>query len=183
METYTSFVVVRQRQLGGSHYAYTEAISDTIVESGTLNTPNLEETPYRAGAELVLVELEKSGSQVKKTETVLLSDSNGVIRDPDVSEDGTKVLCSWSNQKKSDDYHLYEYDLLTDKYRQLTFGVGVADTEPKYMPNGDIIFSSTRMTQIIDCYVTPVSNLYLCGPNGENIVRVGYDQVHTTYPS
>ena len=183
METYTSFVVVRQRQLGGSHYAYTEAISDTIVESGTLNTPNLEETPYRAGAELVLVELEKSGSQVKKTETVLLSDSNGVIRDPDVSEDGTKVLFSWSNQKKSDDYHLYEYDLLTDKYRQLTFGVGVADTEPKYMPNGDIIFSSTRMTQIIDCYVTPVSNLYLCGPNGENIVRVGYDQVHTTYPT
>lgn len=181
MENYTSFVVVRHRQLGGSHYAYTEALSDTIIEKDS--SPNNEEANYRVGGELVLVELEKSGSSVKKTETVLLSDGDGIIRDPDVSPDGTKILFSWSKAKQTDDFHLYEYDLLTDKYRQLTFGVGVADTEPKYLPDGNIIFSSTRMTQIIDCFYTPVSNLYLCGANGENIVRVGYDQVHTTYPT
>ncbi len=181
MENYTSFVVVRHRQLGGSHYAYTEAVSDTVIEKET--SPNAEEANYRVGGELVLVELETKDNQTTKTETVLLSDGDGIIRDPDVSEDGTKILFSWSNAKQTDDFHLYEYDLLTDKYRQLTFGVGVADTEPKYMPNGDIIFSSTRMTQVIDCFYTPISNLYLCGPDGENIVRVGYDQVHTTYPT
>ncbi|MBE6733139.1 MAG: hypothetical protein E7561_03990 [Ruminococcaceae bacterium] len=181
MENYTSFVVVRQRQLGGSHYAYTEAPSDTVIEKES--SPNNEETPWRPGSELVLVELNRDGDTVTKTETVLISDGDGVIRDPDVSEDGTKFLFSWNKIYKDDDYHLYEYDLLTNKYRQLTFGVGVADTEPRYMPNGDIVFSSTRMTQIIDCFYTPVSNLYTCGPNGENIVRLGYDQVHTTYPT
>ncbi|MBQ9963613.1 MAG: discoidin domain-containing protein [Clostridia bacterium] len=181
MAQYTTFVVVRHRQLGGSHYAYSEALSDTAIEADS--SPNPEEVSYRVGAELVLVELENKNGQATRTETVLLSDGDGVLRDPDVSEDGTKVLFSWSKAKQTDDFHLYEYDLLTDKYRQLTFGVGVADTEPKYMPNGDIIFSSTRMTQVIDCFYAPVSNLYRCGPDGENIVRVGYDQVHTTYPT
>ena len=93
MENYTSFVVVRHRQLGGSHYAYTEALSDTIIEKET--SPNNEEANYRVGGELVLVELEKSDSSVKKTETVLLIDGDGIIRDPDVSPDGTKILFSW----------------------------------------------------------------------------------------
>ncbi|MBR5296070.1 MAG: hypothetical protein IKU24_05725, partial [Clostridia bacterium] len=129
------------------------------------------------------VELEKSGATVTRTETVLIEDPNGVIRDPDISEDGTTVLFSWKKDEKADDYHLYEYDLITKKIRQLTFGLGVADTEPKYLPNGNIVFSSTRTIQTVDCYKTPVSNLYICGPNGEDIVRVGYDQVHTTYPT
>lgn len=179
MQQYTTFVMVRHKQLGGSHYAYTESLSDTL-ENGS---PNTEEVLFNPGSQLVLIELEKSGASVKVTETVLIDSPDGVLRDPDVSEDGTTVLFSWKKSKLQDDFHLYEYDLITDTYRQLTTGLGVADTEPKYLPNGNIIFSSTRMTQTIDCHLTPVSNLHICGPDGEDIVRVGYDQVHTTYPT
>lgn len=180
MEEYTSFVVTKHKQLGGSHYAYTEAVSDTY----NANSPNGEEdTMFRPDSQLVLVELEKSGDEVKKRETVLITSRTGVIRDPDVSPDGTRVLFSWKQNQINDDYHLYEYDLITKTYRQLTFGLGVADTEPRYLPDGNILFSSTRCIQTVDCWKVPVSNLYVCGADGQNIIRVGYDQVHTTYPT
>ena len=180
MEKYTKFIVVKHKQLGGSHYSYTEAVSDTYDAS----SPATEETTmFRPDSQLVLVELKKQNNGVKRTETVLIESKTGVIRDPDVSEDGTTVLFSWKKQEKTDDYHLYEYDLITNEVRQLTFGLGVADTEPRYLPNGNILFSSTRDIQTVDCWKTPVSNLYICGPDGEDIVRVGYDQVHTTHPT
>ncbi len=180
MNEYTSFVVTKHKQLGGSHYAYTEAVSDTYGAS----SPNGEEdTMFHPNSQLVLVELERGDDEVKKRETVLLESRTGVIRDPDVSPDGTKVLFSWKQHQTQDDYHIYEYDLITRTYRQLTFGLGVADTEPRYLPDGNILFSSTRCIQTVDCWKVPVANLYVCNADGQNIIRLGYDQVHTTYPT
>lgn len=179
MEEYTTFVVVKHKQLGGSHYAYTEALSDEMNNPGS---PDGVEAVFNPGSQLVLLELEKSGDKVTRTETVLLDSTTGVIRDPDVSTDGTTVLFSWK-KTSTDDYHLYEYDLKTGETTQLTFGSGIADTEPKYLPTGQIVFSSSRIIQTIDCWKTPVSNIYVCEADGSNITRLGYDQVHTTYPT
>ena len=44
------------------------------------------------------------------------------------------------------------YNLTTKQERQLTFGQGFADIEGKYLPNGNIIFSSTRGQQTEDEY-------------------------------
>lgn len=186
MDTATSFIVVKHYQLGGSHYAYTEYLNE-VNGSGNANTNGPELGYYKAGSQLILVELEATRSGVEKTETVLIDSPNGMIRDPDVSMDGERVLFSWK-QNATDDFHLYEAvieDLRDDAtdYRQLTFGSGDSQTEPKYLPNGNIIFSCSKITQTIDCWYVPVSNLYICGPDGENMVRVGYDQVHTTYPT
>lgn len=179
MEEYTTFVVVKQKQLGGSHYAYTEALSDELNNPGF---PDGGEAVFHPGSQLVLLELAKSGDKITRTETVLLDSTDGVIRDPDVSADGTTVLFSWK-KSRNDDYHLYEYDLKTKQTTQLTFGSGIADTEPKYLANGQIVFSSTRIIQTVDCWITPVSNIFLCDADGGNITRLGYDQVHTTYPT
>lgn len=173
----TSYVLVRHKQLGASHYAYTEAISD----SSTMET----EYSFRPGSSLCLVTLEvdeNNPEKVNVTEHELLKSPTGVIRDPDVSEDGTKVVFS-HKKSDNDDYHLYELDLITEKIKQLTFGSGVADIEPVYTGNGTIVFNSTRDVQTVDCWYTPVSNLYICNTDGSNITRVGYDQVHTTYPT
>ena len=51
--------------------------------------------------------------------------------------------------------------------RQITSGLGFADYEPAYLPNGDIIFASTRCVQTVDCWWTEVSNLYTCEPTGD----------------
>ena len=186
MDTATSFIAIKHYQLGGSHYAYTEYLNE-VIGDGADNTEGPERGFYKAGSQMILVELEKSGSSVKKTETVLIDSPSGMLRDPDVSTDGKEVLFSWK-QSDVDDFHLYKANIEAlrkdaTKYTQITFGSGDSQTEPKYLPNGDIVFSCSKITQTIDCWHVPVSNLYICGPNGENMVRVGYDQVHTTYPT
>lgn len=180
MEFSTTFVLAQHKALGGSHYAYTEG----LFEESTGDSPEGTESNFVAGSRLVLIKLEAEGNQVKKTETVILKSPMGCIRDPDVSADGTKVIFSWK-QRTNDDFHLYEMELTSGEYeyKQLTFGSGVADIECQYLPNGEIIFNSTRAVQTVDCWKTPVSNLYKCSADGSNIIRLGYDQVHTTLPS
>jgi hypothetical protein len=112
----------------------------------------------------------------------LLADKEGAIRDPDISWDGKKLLFSWKKNAETDDYHLYEMELATGKIRQLTDTVGVADIEGVYLPDGDIVFGSTRCIQLVDCWTNPVSNLYRCNPDGKLIRRLCFDQVHDNYP-
>jgi len=182
METATTFVVAQHKALGGSHYAYTEGLYEE--STGEAASGIGTEMQFYPGSRLVLITLKAEGNKVKKSEKVILDCPNGVVRDPDVSEDGTKLLFSMK-EKSDDDFHIYEMDLTSEKYeyRQLTFGSGVADFECMYLPNGEILFQSSRAVQTVDCWKTPVSNIYKMSANGENIVRLGYDQVHTTYPT
>jgi len=171
-----TYVFVRNKALGGSHYAYTEGLSDDT------GGPEGNESNFNPGSQLCLLTLKKGGTGIETEERVLLDVPNGVVRDPCVSDDGSRVVFSMKNDNK-DDYHLYELDLATLSARQLTSGSGISDIEPSYLPNGNIVFESSRCVQTVDCWKTPVSNLYVCGPDGENIRRVGYDQVTTSYTS
>ncbi len=182
MEQASSFVVVYHKQLGGSHYAYTEAVSDHLNDGRQWGGDSGIESNWNPGSKITLVTLTREGDTVKKTETRLINSTSGVLRDPCVSEDGTKMVFSWK-KSASDDYHLYEYTFATKETVQLTFGSGVADIEPVYTANGNIVFNSTRDIQTVDCWHTDVSNLYTCNADGSNITRLGYDQVHTTYPT
>lgn len=171
-----AYIVVKNKALGGSHYAYTEAVSD---DKGS---PEGNEVNFFPGSQLVLLTLQESSTGIESSEQVLIDLPDGVIRDPDVSPDGGRVL--FSMKKNSlDDYHLYELDLATGSVRQLTSGTGVTDIEGSYLPNGKIVFQSTRCVQTIDCWKTPVSNLYVCNGDGSGIIRLGYDQVTTSYTS
>ena len=67
--------------------------------------------------------------------------------------------------------------------RQLTDGPGCADYEGVYLPDGNILFSSTRCCQTVDCNWVEVSNLYLMDGDGRFVRRVGFDQVHTIFPT
>jgi len=161
-------VFTKHYNLGGSHYAYTEGQSDAQAERS-----------FRAGTALCVLELDAGGGTVR----TLLADAHGVIRDPDVSYDGKRILLAWKKSNRQDDYHLYEMDAATGKVRQLTFGLGFADYEGAYLPSGDIIFNSTRCVQIVDCWWTEVSNLYTCDKDGRFLRRLSFDQVHTNFPT
>ncbi len=161
------FVFTKHYNMGASHYAYTEGQSDAQ-----------RERHFRPGSALCLFELDGIYGKV----TTLIDDRQGVIRDPDVSYDGNRILFAWKKSDRLDDYHLYEMDLAKGEVRQLTFGLGFADYEGCYLPNGDIVFNSTRCVQTVDCWWTEVSNLYTCGPDGEFLRRLTFDQVHDNYP-
>ncbi|MBO4356128.1 MAG: hypothetical protein J5850_04670 [Clostridia bacterium] len=175
MSQATSFILVRHKQLGNSHYAYTDSESDH-------SSMGYNEYSYYGGSMLCLVTLEDRGDGNVDVKETVLKKSDGIIRDPDVSSDGCRFVFSWK-QNENDDFHIYEYDLTNDSITQLTFGIGIADVEPVYTANGSIIFNSTRDVQKVDCWYTPVMNLYLMDYDGSNITRIGYDQVHTTYPT
>ncbi|NQT86875.1 hypothetical protein HQ560_08935, partial [bacterium] len=152
----------------GSHYAYTEGQSDAQ-----------RERHFRPGTGLSLLEMDGLYGKVKS----LIDDPKGVIRDPDVSFDGARILFAWKKDDRKDDYHLFEMEAKSGSIRQLTRGLGFADYEGVYLPNGDIVFNSSRCVQTVDCWWTEVSNLYTCGPDGEHLRRLSFDQVHTNYPT
>ncbi|MDP7638520.1 MAG: hypothetical protein QGG73_02230, partial [Candidatus Hydrogenedentes bacterium] len=89
---------------------------------------------YRMGASLCLLQLNADGTTSVET---LYESPAGVIRDPDISYDGERILFSSRSSNKEDDYHLYEMDVASRHVRQLTDGLGFADYEGAYLPNGD----------------------------------------------
>ena len=110
---------------------------------------------------------------------------DGEARHPEVSFDGKRAVFSWrGGSSGSNDYHLYEIDLVTRVTRQLTFGTGEfsIDLDPCYLPNGDIVFVSSRFAQEIDCTQGRVLNLMLCDNNGNYMRQIGFDQVPILYP-
>jgi len=166
-DTTRHIVFTKHYNMGGSHYAYTEGQSDAQAERH-----------FKPGSALCILELNDIYGEI----VTLVEDKKGVIRDPDVSYDGKRILFSWKKSDRQDDYHLYELDLDTNKTRQLTDGLGFADYEGVYLPNGDILFNSTRCVQTVDCWWTEVSNLYTCDKDGKYLRRIGFDQVHSNYP-
>ncbi len=163
---YPQWIFTKHYTMGGSHYAYTEGQSDAQ-----------DERNFSPGAALCRLDLESGQVQT------LLSDSDGVIRDPDVFWDGRHVLFSWKKSDREDDYHLYEMAVADGSVKQLTHGLGFADYEGAYLPNDDIIFNSTRCVQTVDCWWTEVSNLYTCDREGRHMRRLAFDQVHDNFPT
>ena len=167
---FDELVLVRRRQLmGGSHYAYTEAVS----------WAGDRERHFKPPAALCTLAFKEPGQPVK----VLLDSPQGVIRDPDVSWDGTRILFAHKRDLNGDDYHLYEYGVKTEDIRTLTDDEGFADYEGAYLPDGRIAFNSTRCVQTVPCWKTPVSNLYVMEADGSHIRRISLNQVHDNFPS
>jgi len=160
-------IFTKHHTIRPSFFAYTEGQSDAQ-----------DERHFLPDSELCLLEMEGLYGKAR----TLVSDPSGAIRDPAVSWDGQRVLFAWKKSLDEDDYHLYELNVASNVVRQITSGLGFADYEPAYLPNGDIIFASTRCVQTVDCWWTEVSNLYTCSPDGRYLRRLGFDQVHTVYP-
>jgi hypothetical protein len=160
-------VFTKHLTLRPSFFGYTEGQSDAQ-----------NERHFRPGSALCLLEIQGLYPTVR----TLLNDPTGAIRDPAVSWDASRVLFAWKKSLDDDDYHLYEFELATGRIRQLTSGLGFADYEPAYLPSGDIVFTSTRCVQTVDCWWTEVSNLYTCDPDGRFLRRLTFDQVHALFP-
>jgi len=164
-----TLIFAKHQVFGGrAHYAYTEGLTDH-PQSGVGNR----------GGGLYLLTIDEN--MVCSVEP-LHETPQGILRDPDVSFDAKRILFS-KRDTKHEDYHLFELTVADRSVRQITFGEAHADIEPAYLQNGEIVFNSTRCVQDVDCFPRPVSNFYLCDNNGRYIRRIGFDQVHTNYPT
>lgn len=143
-------------------------------------------TERRVGSRLSLLTLADDGSVACET---LLEKPNGVIRDPALSFDALTLVFAMRENFESDDYHLYKMNLADRAVTQLTFSPTidgklrtVADFEPCFIPGGKLVFSSTRHTQINDCWPNANTNLYACDGDGKNVRRLTFDELDVNYP-
>ena len=112
--------------------------------------------------------------------TVLLDDPKGGVRDPQLHYDGGKILFSYRKGEQPY-YHLYEVNIDGSGLRQITDGPH-DDIEPTYMPDGSIIFGSSRCNRMVNCYYVRVAILYRCDSDGKNTRPLSSNIEHDNTP-
>lgn len=107
-----------------------------------------------------------------RTTRTLVDLPDGIVRDPELSFDGKKVIFSM-RKGKTGYYQIYEIDTNGSNLKQLTNTEGVTDIDPLYLPDGGIVFSSTREPKYCMCNRHIMANLYRMNGDGSRITQIG----------
>jgi hypothetical protein len=127
-----------------------------------------------------------------KVTTLVPELDGGIFSRFDLSFDAKKVIFGYKKKDKA--FRIYEIDIdpaagkmLPGSLRQLTFGSdeeteavrlygaqnakdhGLDDMDPCYLPNGKVIFTSTRSMRNVFCNPSVVTTLYLMDADGKNM--------------
>lgn len=158
--------VVRQQYKKDHHN------SATMFQTDEVNTKS-----FSGGGAMKTIDLRNHG----KVKTII-EVPNGIARDPEVHFTGKKIIFSM-RKDVNDDYHIYEINADGAGLKQLTFGEGLTDIDPLYMPDDTIIFSSTREPKYCMCAQHIMANLFRMDPDGANIHQIGKSTLHEAHPS
>jgi hypothetical protein len=147
--------------------------------------------PMHSGGKLCLYNVKT------KTVRTIFEDPEGNIRDPQIHYDAEKLIFAYLPKGKRH-YSLYEINLDGTGLKQLTgrgedvspgmgdYGTfsppGWDDFEPTYLPDGRIIFCSTRANRYVQCWMTQVATLYQCEADGSNIRTLSANVEHDNTP-
>ena len=112
--------------------------------------------------------------------TPLIEDPDGTLRDPVVHYDGRTILFAW-RKGGSRYFHLYTIQSDGSGLKQITSGE-YDDFEPAWMPDGDIVFVSTRARRWVNCWYTQVATVHRCGRDGRNILSLSANLEHDNTP-
>jgi len=93
VDKFPKIVFTKHHDIGGQHYAYTEDVSDS---------PYRDNNPFPNTGKLCLFEMDG----LYGTSRVLLDEPKGLIRDPDVSYDGQRILFAWRKSMDHEDVKL-----------------------------------------------------------------------------
>ncbi len=144
----------------------------TLFQNGEINAGK-----FQPGSSLRIIDFGLGGRV-----TTLLDAPQGVIRDPDVSFNGRRVLFSM-RKNAADDYHIYEIRADGSGLRQVTSGSGVSDIDPIYLPSGRILFGSTREPKYCMCNRHIMCNLFTMASDGSDIEQIGHSTLFEGHPS
>ena len=132
-------------------------------------------TAYAVGAQLCKLNL-KTGKV-----SVLLETDTGCIRDPHVHYDAKKLIFSYRKAGVRN-YSLYEMNIDGGGLKQITSGP-YDDYEPSYLPDGGIVFVSTRARRWVGCWKTHVGTIHRCDADGTKIRMISCNIEHDNTPA
>lgn len=158
-------------------YAPDHHNTETMFQTCEINTRS-----FRGGGALKAVDFRQRDASGKPRLITLVEAAQGIARDPDVSFDGKRVLFSM-RRDRDDDYHLYEVNADGSGLRQLTYGKGISDIDPIYLPDGRILFTSTREPKYCMCNRHIMGNLFTIDGDGANIQQIGHSTLHEGHAS
>ncbi len=130
------------------------------------------------GGRLLVLDGLHPGGHVRK----LGGEAPGSFWRPDLSFDGRRVLfCYKAHHQKS--FHLYEINLDGSSLRQLTSG-DYDDLDPIYLPDGHIMFATTRANTYIRCFPCTYSYILArCDADGDNVYLLSHNNEPDWCPS
>jgi hypothetical protein len=112
----------------------------------------------------------------------LLDMPQGLIRDLEVSYDGARLLFAL-RRNREENFHLFEMNADGSGLKQLTFLPDAADMDPAYLPDGSVVFSSTRDQKYCGCNQHVQANLFKMNADGTNIRQLGRNTLYESRPS
>jgi len=171
LEKTRQVIFAKHHNMGGGFFAYTEYTNWAGNKFGGLCRLDFDNEAFADG-------------KFATVTTLIPTDTGGVIRDPALSYDAKRLLFAWRQDAHDRYYEIYEMELATGETRLITgddtYG---ASYDPCYLPDGNILFVSSRVVQSVDCAGPDVSNFFICDRDGGSVRRVGFDQVHTLWPT
>jgi len=111
----------------------------------------------------------------------LINDPDGDVRDPAVHYDGKTILFSYRPAGENR-FHLYTIQSDGSNLQQLTDSDEFDDYEPCWLPDGDIMFISTRAMRWVPCWTTEVGTTFRCKPDGSAIKQISFGVEHENNP-
>lgn len=149
-------IYIEREQYANDHHN-----TATLFQFGEIN-----ESSFNPGSAMRIFDVDT------RTSKTLIETKDGIVRDPELSFDGKKVIFSM-RKSKEDFYHIYEMDIDGKNLKQLTFATGISDIDPLYLPDGGIVFSSTRQPKYCMCNRHIMCNLFRMNADGSQITQIG----------
>ncbi len=153
---FSEIIYIERQQYAKDHHN-----TETMFQKGEIN-----ENSFSGNSAL------KAFSLITKQSRTILSSDEGIIRDPEVSFDGNKIVFSM-RKNKDDYYHIYQINADGTCLRQITFADHVSDIDPLWLPDSSIVFSSSREPKYCMCNRHIMCNLYRMEADGANITQLG----------
>ncbi|MGN0853630.1 MAG: hypothetical protein ACI4Q3_09695 [Kiritimatiellia bacterium] len=144
----------------------------TIFQYGEVN-----QNGYRTQGALKALDVKTGSARVIVPEV-----GERTVRDPEVDYDGRRIVFSM-RAGKADDYHIYTVNSDGSDLKQLTRAKGVSDIDPVWLPDGGILFGSTREPKYCMCNRHIMCNLFRMEADGANIRQIGKSTLFEGHPT
>lgn len=131
----------------------------------------------RAGAAIKTVDFGRDGCV-----RTLLTAPDGVARDLDVDYDGSRLAFAMRDHA-GDSFHIFAMNRDGSGLVQLTDASPDTDLDPAWLPDGQIVFSSTRDIKYCGCNRHIQGNLFVMTADGANVRQISRNNLFDSRPS